>query len=377
MKEIKLFNKIAPVGLNRLGEGYAPSEDAKDYAGVLVRSAALAEEQFPSSCIGIARAGAGVNNIPVDRCTQEGICVFNTPGANANGVKELAVLAMLLAARDVVGGVEWAKTLAGQEDAAKKVEKGKSAFAGSELLGKTLCIFGLGAIGGMVANTAIGLGMNVIGYDPWLGVGAALRLLPQVKVTADLDELFAKADYISIHVPSTPDTRGMIHAAALAKMKDGVKILNLARADLVNSADVLAALETGKVAKYVTDFPTAEVIGKKGVVAIPHLGASTEEAEDNCAVMAVDQLKDFLENGNVKNSVNFPAVSLPRQGKERVCVLYEGDCAAVSAASAEAEGFASAARKGLGYAILDVNEGADALARQLQTAAGVKRVYRF
>ena len=375
MKEIKLFNKIAPVGLARLGEGYRAAEDAENYLGVLVRSAQLGEESFPADCIAIARAGAGVNNIPVDRCTEEGICVFNTPGANANGVKELAVLAMLLAARDVVGGIDWALALAGQEDAAKKVEKGKSAFAGTELLGKTLCVFGLGAIGGMVANTAIALGMKVIGYDPWLSVGAALKLNAEVKVTSDLDELYAAADYVSIHVPSTPDTKGMINAAAIAKMKDGVKILNLARADLVNSADVLAALESGKVKKYVTDFPTAEVIGKKGVVAIPHLGASTEEAEDNCAVMAADQLKDFLENGNVKNSVNFPAVSLPRQGKARVSVLFAGDCAAVAALSAKAVSAASAVRKGVGYAIFELESLADA--EILTGAEGVKRIYKF
>ncbi len=375
MKEIKLFNKIAPVGLARLGEGYKAWEDAETYQGVLVRSAALGEEKFPAECVAIARAGAGVNNIPVDRCTDEGICVFNTPGANANGVKELAVLAMLLAARDVVGGIEWAKTLSGQDDAAKKVEKGKSAFAGTELMGKTLCIIGLGAIGGMVANTALGLGMNVVGYDPWLGVGAALKLDARVKVTSDLSELFAQADYISIHVPSTPDTKGMINAAAIAKMKDGVKIINLARADLVNAADVLSALESGKAAKYVTDFPTAEVIGKKGVVAIPHLGASTEEAEDNCAVMAADQLKDFLENGNVKNSVNFPAVSLPCTGKARVSVLYRGECPEIGALSAKAVSAASAVRKGVGYAIFELDDASEA--EGLKNAQGVIRVYTF
>lgn len=371
---IKLFNKIAAVGLDRLGAGYTASEDATDYAGVLVRSAALHEEKFPQSLLGIARAGAGVNNIPVDRCTDEGICVFNTPGANANGVKELAVLAMLLAARDVAGGIQWAKTLAGQEDVAKQVEKGKSAFAGTELLGKTLGIFGLGAIGALVANAALGLGMQVIGYDPWLSAGAALKLMPQVQVTGDLDELYARADYVSIHVPSTPDTRGMINAAALEKMKSGVKILNLARADLVNEADLLAALEAGKVSRYVTDFPTPGVIGKPGVIAIPHLGASTAEAEDTCAVMAVDQLKDFLENGNVKNSVNLPNVSLPRQGKCRLGVITKGESVALSAAVAQACASAAGTRKGVGYTLLETEQ--DPQAALAQDPA-VIRVYRF
>ena len=376
MTNVKLFNKIAACGLNRLGEGYNAKEDLDTYSGILVRSAQLIEEKFPAELIAIARAGAGVNNIPVDRCTEEGICVFNTPGANANGVKELAVLCLLLASRDVVGAIDWAKTLEGNADAAKLVEKGKSAFAGCEIKGKTLCIFGLGAIGGMLANAAIALGMDVIGYDPWLSVPAALKLDSKVKITSDLDELYSKADYISIHVPSTPDTKGMINAGAIAKMKDQVKILNLARADLVNSADVVAALEQGKVGVYITDFPNADVIGKKGVIAIPHLGASTEEAEDNCAIMAADQLKNFIENGNVVNSVNFPALSMARCGAERLTVLYKAE-AELGAFTAKAVASVSAQRKGIGYAILDFEGGADEIKAQIEKQDGVIRVFKF
>jgi D-3-phosphoglycerate dehydrogenase len=376
MTNVKLFNKIAACGLNRLGEGYNAKEDLDTYSGILVRSAQLIEEKFPAELLAIARAGAGVNNIPVDRCTEEGICVFNTPGANANGVKELAVLCLLLASRDVVGAIDWAKTLEGNADAAKLVEKGKSAFAGCEIKGKTLCIFGLGAIGGMLANAAIALGMDVIGYDPWLSVPAALKLDSRVKITSDLDELYSKADYISIHVPSTPDTKGMINAGAIAKMKDNVKILNLARADLVNSADVVAALEQGKVKVYITDFPNADVIGKKGVIAIPHLGASTEEAEDNCAIMAADQLKNFIENGNVVNSVNFPALSMARCGAERLSVLYKAETE-LSAFTAKAVASVSAQRKGIGYAILDLESGADALKAEIEKLDGVIRVFKF
>ncbi|MBE6591453.1 MAG: 3-phosphoglycerate dehydrogenase [Ruminococcaceae bacterium] len=376
MKNIKLFNKIAACGLNRLGDDYNAKEELKSYEGILVRSAQLIEEKFPSELLAIARAGAGVNNIPVDRCTEEGICVFNTPGANANGVKELAVLCLLLASRDVVGAIDWAKTLEGNADAAKLVEKGKSAFAGCEIKGKTLSIIGLGAIGGMLANAAIALGMDVIGYDPWLSVPAALKLDARVQITADLDVLFSKADYLSIHVPSTPDTKGMINASAIAKMKDQVKILNLARADLVNSADVVSALEQGKIKVYITDFPNADVIGKKGVIAIPHLGASTEEAEDNCAIMAADQLKGFIENGNVVNSVNFPALSMARCAAERLTVLYK-DGTDLSAFTAKAVAAVSAQRKGIGYAILDLADSADALKNELEKLDGVIRVFRF
>ena len=373
--KIKLYNKIAKVGLDQI-PGAQFGEDLAEFDGVLVRSAALHDEKFPASLKAIARAGAGVNNIPLDRCTDEGICVFNTPGANANAVKELAVAALLLASRDILGGARWAETLAGDPDAAKKVEKGKSAFAGTEIAGKTLGIFGLGAIGGMLANAASALGMKVMGFDPWLSVPAALRLVPGVTVVSDKNEIFKNSDYISVHVPSTPENRGMINADSIALMKDGAAVINLARADLVNAEDVLAALESGKLKKYVTDFPTPEVIGKKGVVAIPHLGASTEEAEDNCAVMAARQLKVFIENGNVKNSVNFPAASLPRTGAQRLSVLFRGECPAAGQAVAAASSSVCAKRGELGYAIIETAD-AGAAEKALDGAPGVIRVFRF
>lgn len=318
---IQLLNKIAKVGLNELGGNYTVGEDVKNPDGIMVRSAVMTEMEFGKELKAIARAGAGVNNIPVDRCAEEGIVVFNTPGANANGVKELALCALLLAARNVVGGIEWAKTLAGTEDVAKQVEKGKSKFAGTEIAGKTLGVIGLGAIGGMIANAAEHLGMNVIGCDPFLSVDGAWKMCPKVKRVASFEEVFKQSDYVTLHVPATKDTKNMINEASLSTMKDGVKILNLARADLVCAADMKKAMESGKVSAYVTDFPTEEVLQIPGVIAIPHLGASTEESEDNCAVMAAQELDDYLTNGNIRNSVNFPNLTLPRAGKARLCVL--------------------------------------------------------
>ena len=317
---IQLLNKIAKVGLNALGDAYTVGEDVQNPDGIMVRSAVMHEMEFGSELKAIARAGAGVNNIPIDRCSEAGIVVFNTPGANANGVKELAICALLLAARDVVGGIAWAKTLT--EDVAKQVEKGKSKFAGTELQGKTLGVIGLGAIGGLIANVAIHLGMNVIGCDPFLSVDGAWNLNHRIVHAATYDEVFEKADYVTLHVPATKDTKNMICAENIAKMKDGVKIINLSRADLVCAADVKAAMESGKVSAYVTDFPTEEVLAIPGAVAIPHLGASTEESEDNCAVMAARELDDYLTNGNIKNSVNYPNVDMPRSGAARICVLH-------------------------------------------------------
>ena len=281
---IQLLNKIAAVGLKELGEGYNIGEDIVNPDGIMVRSTVMHEMEFGSALKAIARAGAGVNNIPIDRCSEAGIVVFNTPGANANGVKELAICALLLAARDVVGGIEWAKGLT--EDVAKQVEKGKSKFAGTELKGKTLGVIGLGAIGGMIANTAIHLGMKVVGCDPFLSVEAAWNLDRRIVHANTYDEVFEKADYITLHVPATKDTKNMICTDNIAKMKDGVKIINLSRADLVNAVELKEALASGKVSSYVTDFPTEEVLNVPHVIAIPHLGASTEESEDKCAVMA-------------------------------------------------------------------------------------------
>ncbi len=318
--KIQLLNKIAAVGLNELGDGYTVGEDVQNPDGIMVRSAVMHEMEFGSELKAIARAGAGVNNIPIDRCSEAGIVVFNTPGANANGVKELAVCALLLAARDVVGGIAWAKTLT--EDVAKQVEKGKSKFAGTELMGKTLGVIGLGAIGGLIANMALHLGMNVIGCDPFLSVEGAWNLNHRVVRAASYDEIYEKADYITLHVPATKDTKGMICTNSIAKMKNGVKIINLSRADLVNAAELGAAMAEGKVSSYVTDFPTEEILAIPGVVAIPHLGASTAESEDNCAVMAAREIDDYLKNGNIKNSVNFPNVEMPRSSEARICVLH-------------------------------------------------------
>ena len=295
MKKILLMNKIAQVGLDVLDRNrYEITDSLAEADGIVLRSAKLHDVEFPSQIKGIARSGAGVNNIPVERWTEQGVVVFNTPGANANGVKELAICALILAARDVIGGVNWAASLAGEEDVAKAVEAGKSAFVGSELAGKTLGVIGLGAIGGSVANAATALGMNVIGYDPYITPKAAWSLAPSVKQATGYEEIFKKSDYITLHVPATEQTKNMISEKSLSMMKKGVKILNLARADLVCAEDLKAALESGKVSKYVTDFPTTETVGVKGIVAIPHLGASTVESEDHCAVMAVKQLHEYL-----------------------------------------------------------------------------------
>ena len=330
---IQLLNKIAAVGINELGGGYNVGEDVTNPDGIMVRSAVMHEMEFNPELKAIARAGAGVNNIPIDRCSAEGIVVFNTPGANANGVKELAICALLLAARDVVGGIDWAKTLT--TDVAKQVEKGKSKFGGTEIKGKTLGVIGLGAIGGLIANAAVHLGMKVIGCDPFLSVEGAWNLDNQVCRAATYDEIYEKADYITLHVPATKDTKNMICTESIAKMKDGVKIINLSRADLVNAAELKAAIEAGKVSTYVTDFPTEEVINVPHIVAIPHLGASTEESEDNCAVMAARELDDYLKNGNIKNSVNFPMVVMPRSGVARICVLHANVPAVISNITAE------------------------------------------
>lgn len=324
MTNIKLYNKISPVGLAVFDGGkYNVGENAENPEGILVRSAALHEVPFGPELLCIARAGAGVNNIPLDRCSENGIVVFNTPGANANGVKELAIAALLLASRDVVGGIEWAKTLKGDPDVAKAVEKGKSRFAGPEIKGKTLGVIGLGAIGGMVANAAYGVGMKVVGCDPYITVKNAWSLSRAVKKADDYDELYAESDYITYHIPAIPATKGIINKENIAKMKDGVRIINLSRGDLCNVPDLLEALASGKVASYVTDFPCEEILGVPGVVAIPHLGASTPESEDNCAVMAAEEMIDYLENGNIRNSVNYPEISLARNAAHRVIALHE------------------------------------------------------
>ena len=311
MKDRKVFclNNIAKVGTDRFRDGYTLTDTIDDAAAVLVRSADMKEMAFPAGLRAIGRAGAGVNNIPLDRCAEAGIVVFNTPGANANSVKELVLCGLLLAARDVAGGIEWVKANKADEAIAKTTEKAKKAFAGHELQGKTLGVIGLGAIGVLVANAAVALGMKVYGYDPYMSVKAAWNLSPAVQHAEKIEELYAVSDYVTIHVPATASTKGMISADAIAKMKDGAVVLNFARDSLVDEKAMTEALAAGKVARYVTDFPNPVSAAMDKAIVIPHLGASTEEAEDNCAVMAVDEVQDYLDNGNIRNSVNYPAIN--------------------------------------------------------------------
>ncbi|MBR2908469.1 MAG: 3-phosphoglycerate dehydrogenase [Clostridia bacterium] len=340
MKNVLCLNKISPIGLNKLDSAeYNVGTDVQNADAILVRSAAMHDMEFPKELLCIARAGAGVNNIPIDRCTKDGVVVFNTPGANANAVKELAICALMLASRKIVDGSIWAQGLAGTEGVAKAVEAGKSQFGGVEVMGKKLGVIGLGAIGGLVANAAIHLGMDVIGCDPYLSVDAAWNINHRVHKAATFEEVFREADYITLHVPATETTKGMINKESLGLMKDGVRVINLARADLVNAEDMKAALASGKVASYVTDFPTEDILGVPGVVAIPHLGASSEEAEDNCAVMAAQELDDYVRYGNIKNSVNFPNVSMPFSGDHRICVLHANIPAVISALTTILSGF--------------------------------------
>lgn len=322
MYKVLTLNKIDPIGLSHFPEeNYSISEQVTEPDAIVLRSFNMHSMELPSSLKAIARAGAGVNNIPVDVCTQKGIVVFNTPGANANGVKELVIAGLLLASRDIIGGVEWAKTLIGQgEQVPALIEKGKSNYGGYEIQGKSLLVVGLGAIGVLVANAALQLGMNVTGYDPYLSVSQALKLSNKIQVARSLELALASADFISLNIPLTPETKNYICKTKMGQMKDGVKILNFSRGGLVNDADLAEALESGKVGKYVTDFPDEDVLKMKNAICIPHLGASTEESETNCAIMAVDQLREYFENGNIINSVNFPQVDLERSGGMRVVV---------------------------------------------------------
>ena len=323
MFNILTLNKIAKCGLDQLNDNYKITDDANvDADGIILRSFKMHDMELPESLKAVARAGAGTNNIPIDKCSEKGIVVFNTPGANANAVKELVIAGMLLASRDVIGGVAWANTLTG-DDVDKQVEKGKSNFAGCEIKGKTLGIIGLGAIGILVANAAYALGMEVIGYDPYLSVDSALKLSRHVKKASSPEEVYAAADYITIHVPLMDSTRNTINAETIAQMKDGVIILNFARGGLVNNADIKKALADGKVAKYVVDFADSETVNQPGIINIPHLGASTAESEDNCAVMAAQELADYLENGNILNSVNFPNCSLPEDNIGRIAIAHK------------------------------------------------------
>ena len=386
MLKVKLYNKIAKVGTDVLSPvKYEVSETVNGEDAIMVRSANLHDVSFPENLRAIARCGAGVNNIPVDKCTEKGIVVFNTPGANANAVKELAIASLILASRDIIGGVKWSQTLAGQADVAKAVEKGKSAFVGHELAGKTLGVIGLGAIGGMVANCAISLGMNVMGYDPYITAKAAWSLAPSVRQASDYADIFKHCDYISLHVPATPQTKNMICEKTISQMKDGVRILNLARADLVNAEDVKKALESKKLAAYVTDFPTDETAGVPGIIAIPHLGASTVESEDHCAIMAAQQLDEFLLCGNIRNSVNFPTVGIPHSEKPRVCIMNKNIpnmltqiTSAFSEQNINIENLANGSKGEVAYTIVETNIAAcEKIVERLRAIEGVFGVRAF
>ena len=324
MYQIQTLNKISKKGLGRLGSEYTCADEIANPDGIILRSFKMHDMELPESLRAVARAGAGVNNIPIEKCTDQGIVVFNTPGANANAVKELVLAALLLSSRKIVQGIEWTKTLAGEGDGISAlVEKGKSNFVGPEIYGKTLGVIGLGAIGVKVANDAHHLGMDVIGYDPYLSVDAAWHLTRFAHKATDLHEVLEKADYITIHVPATPQTKGMFNSEAFAAMKTGARLLNFSRDSLVDEADVIAALESGKLASYVTDFATEGLLGRDNVICMPHLGASTPESEENCAVMAADEIKDFLENGNIKNSVNFPNCDMGKATGKRITILHK------------------------------------------------------
>ena len=379
---IKLMNKIAKVGTAVFDGRYTVGEDVAVPDAIMVRSAKLHEMPLNPELLAIARAGAGVNNIPVEKCAEAGVVVFNTPGANANAVKELAVCALLLASRGIVDGINWAKAVEDRANITKEVEAGKGAFAGCEIAGKTLGVIGLGAIGGMVANAANALGMQVIGYDPFLSVTNALHLSRAVTLASGYDEIFAKCDYITLHVPATKDTKGFINRAALAAMKNGVRIINLARAELVDPDAMKAAIADGKVASYVVDFPTPELIGTERVISIPHLGASTAESEDNCAVMAAKELVDFLENGNITNSVNFPTVTVPKSGGARICLAHKNIPAVLSQITTllakegiNIENLGNGSKGEYAYTIVDTNCAiSDATTDALRAVDGMIRV---
>lgn len=362
MYNILTLNNISKKGLSLFDSNYKYSSEIESPDAVLVRSQSMHNMEFNDNMLAIARAGAGVNNIPIEKCSENGIVVFNTPGANANAVKELVLAGLLLASRKIYNGIDWAKNLKDQGDmASKSIEKGKSSFAGPELKGKKLGVIGLGAIGALVANVAVHLGMEVFGYDPYISVDSAWRLSSKVKHSLSIEKIFSMCDYITIHVPLSSDTENLINKDSINIMKDGVRILNFSRGGLVNNSDILDAIKSEKVSCYVTDFPTAELLGVEGVIAIPHLGASTPESEENCAVMAVNQLMDYLENGNIKNSVNMPNISMARENGTRICVLHRNVPNMISSISGilslsgvNIEDMRSKSKNDFAYAILDV-----------------------
>lgn len=385
MYRIKTMNKISAAGLAHLDQSrFQVSDDVENEDGILVRSAPMHDYVFPDALRAIARAGAGTNNIPIDRCSESGIVVFNTPGANANAVKELVLAAMLIASRDILGGAEWVQEQANtpKVDLVSAVEKGKSAFAGPELYRKTVGVIGLGAIGALVCNAALELGMDVYGFDPFLSVDAALRLDRHVHVVHDVNELYKVADYVTIHVPYNSSTKDFINAEAISKMKGQVRVLNLARGELVNDDDMIAALESGRVARYVTDFPNEKIARIPHVIALPHLGASTPESEENCAVMAARQLRDYLVNGNIVNSVNLPNVAQDWSGISRLCLIHRNVPAmltkimtTLSDDGINVENMTNKSKKDYAYTIVDVNTRiTDQVADELRAIDGIIRV---
>ena len=367
MFTIKTMNAISPVGLAKLPKNlFEVDADTDTPDGILVRSADLLNTTFPENLLAIARAGAGVNNIPLDRCSEQGIVVFNTPGANANAVAELVMGMLIAGSRNVPAAAQWAQTLAGDPALSKSVEKGKKQFVGNEIQGKTLGVIGLGTIGSRVANRAIAMGMEVYGYDPYISIDAAWNLSSQVHHCVNLNDMLPLCDYLTIHVPYLPTTRGTINAQTLALCKDGVKVLNYARGELVNNEAILEALESGKVAAYMTDFPCEELLGKPGVLCTPHLGASTPEAEDNCAVMAAQELSDYLKNGNITHSVNLPEVNQPRAGGKRICIIHRNEPGMISQittltteAGLNIENMVNKSKKEMAYTMLDVTGAVD------------------
>ena len=384
MKNILKLNAISHLVDETLKKGYVVTEDPTDAVGVIVRSADMHNYTLPESVVAVARAGAGVNNIPTEKYAEQGVVVFNTPGANANAVNELVISALLLGSRKIVPAIEWVNTLKGTPDIAKQVEKGKKAFIGPELAGKKLGVIGLGAIGARVANCALGLSMEVLGYDPYLSVTAALHLSRHVDVTQDIDEIFSTCDYITVHVPFLPATKGMVNASKIEKMKDGVVLINCARGELVNNADVLEGIKQGKIARYVTDFPCEELIGQENVLCIPHLGASTPEAEDNCAVMAAKELKDFIENGNVYNSVNYPNCAAPRMSNTRItiCHLNQQNMIAqfttiLGEKGVNIDNFVNSSKGNYAYSIIDIHDVDDHAIELLKQIDGVIRVRKI
>lgn len=388
MYKIKLLNKIAKCGTRVFDEKYTVGDEVESPDAIMVRSAAMHDMVFDKNLKAIARAGAGVNNIPVDRCAAEGIVVFNTPGANANAVKELVIAGMLLASRDVVGGIEWVKENASDPDISKSVEKNKSKFAGHELMGKKLGVIGLGAIGGPLSNLARHFGMDVYGCDPYLSVDAAWRINKEIHHVKTREEIYKDCDFISLHVPlimsddPKTSTKGMIDARAISMMKDGVVVMNFARDLLVDEDAMLDALKSGKVKKYITDFPNTKTAGAEGVIAIPHLGASTEESEDNCAVMAAHELIDFLECGNIKNSVNYPDVVLPHNGDYRMCVFHKNIpsmltqiSSAISDEKINIENFINKSKRDYAYTVVEINgELPDSVVDAVKSIDGVIKV---